>query len=124
MIENNLEMPTEMKESFLAIGTCPVSATINIVGGKWKVIILYLISYNISRFSQIHKLIQGISKKTLAEQLRELENDGIILRKVYPQVPPRVEYSMTAKGLTLRPIIFSMRDWGMKFAIDKGGNGC
>ncbi|NIJ52638.1 winged helix-turn-helix transcriptional regulator [Dyadobacter arcticus] len=115
MTENNLEMPAEMKESFLAIGTCPVSTTIGIIGGKWKVIILYLISYDICRFSHIHKLIDGISKKTLAEQLKELENDGIILRKAFPEVPPRVEYSLTAKGLTLRPIIFSMRDWGIKF---------
>jgi DNA-binding HxlR family transcriptional regulator len=64
-------------------------------------------------------MIEGISKKTLTEQLRELESDGIISRKVYAEVPPRVEYTMTAKGLTLRPIIFAMRDWGMEFGTDK-----
>ena len=115
-----LEMPAEMKESFLAIGGCPVSATIQIIGGKWKVVILYLISYKISRFSEIHRLIEGISKKTLTEQLRELESDGIISRKVFAEVPPRVEYTMTEKGLTLRAIIFAMRDWGMEFGRNKG----
>ena len=112
-------MPAEMQESFLAIGGCPVSATIRIIGGKWKVVILYLISYKINRFSEIHRMIEGISKKTLTEQLRELERDGIIDRKVFAEVPPRVEYTMTEKGLTLRPIIFSMRDWGMEFGADK-----
>jgi DNA-binding HxlR family transcriptional regulator len=117
-MDNQLEMPAEMKESFLVIGGCPVSATIQIIGGKWKVVILYLISYKISRFSEIHRLIEGISKKTLTEQLRELERDGIISRTVYAEVPPRVEYRMTDKGLTLRPIIFAMRDWGMQFGAD------
>ena len=118
-VNTHLEMPAEMKESFLAIGGCPVSATIQIIGGKWKVVILYLISYKISRFSEIHRLIEGISKKTLSEQLRELESDGIISRKAYAEVPPRVEYTMTEKGLTLRPIIFAMRDWGLEFGADK-----
>ena len=112
-------MPAEMKESFLKVGGCPVSATIRIIGGKWKVVILYLISYEISRFSEIHRLIEGISKKMLAEQLRELESDGIISRKAYAEVPPRVEYAMTEKGLTLRPIIFAMRDWGIQFSSDE-----
>lgn len=114
-----IEMPLEMKNSFLTIGGCPVSATIQIIGGKWKVVILYLISYKISRFTDIHRLIEGISKKMLAEQLRDLERDGIILRTVFAEVPPRVEYSMTEKGLTLRPIIFAMRDWGMEFGAEK-----
>ncbi len=108
-----------MKQSFLAIGGCPVSATIHIIGGKWKVVILYLICYQFSRFSEIHRMIEGISKKTLTEQLRELEADGIISRTVYAEVPPRVEYAMTEKGLTLRHIIFAMRDWGVEFGADK-----
>jgi DNA-binding HxlR family transcriptional regulator len=118
-MQPHLEMPLEMKESFLKMGGCPVSATIRIIGGKWKVVILYLISYNINRFSEIHRLIEGISKKTLAEQLRELESNGIISRQAYAEVPPRVEYAMTEKGLTLRPIIFAMRDWGIQFSGDQ-----
>jgi DNA-binding HxlR family transcriptional regulator len=117
MEANKLEMPAEMRESFLEIGTCPVASTINIIGGKWKVIILYVISYHIKRFGEIHQMIEGISKKILADQLRELEKDGIIHREVFAEVPPRVEYSMTEKGLTLRPIIFSMRDWGLKHTL-------
>lgn len=119
MIEKKLEMPAEMRLSFLEIGTCPVAATINIIGGKWKVIILYLISYDIKRFGEIHRMIERISKKILTDQLRELESDGIIYRKVFAEVPPRVEYSLTEKGLTLRPIIFSMRDWGLKHTLPK-----
>lgn len=102
-----------MRDSYLAIGTCPVAATLEVIGGKWKVIILYLISYDIRRFGEIHRLIKGISKKILTEQLRELEKDGILHREVFAEVPLRVEYTMTEKGLTLRPIIFSMRDWGI-----------
>jgi DNA-binding HxlR family transcriptional regulator len=119
MEDKKIEMPAEMKQSFLEIGTCPVAATINIIGGKWKVLILYLISYEIKRFGEIHRMIEGISKKILTEQLRELENDNIIHREVFAEVPPRVEYSMTEKGLTLRPIIFSMRDWGLKYALNE-----
>ena len=115
--ENKLPMPAEMKNSFLQIGTCPVAATIHVIGGKWKVIILYLISYEINRFGQLHKLIEGISKKILTDQLRELEGDGLISRKVFAEVPPRVEYRLTEKGYTLRPIIFSMRDWGLTHAL-------
>ncbi len=121
MTENKLAMPAEMMDSFLKIGTCPVAATINIIGGKWKVIILYLISYDIKRFGEIYKLIDGISKKILTDQLRELEADGIINRKVFAEVPPRVEYTLTDKGFTLRPIIFAMRDWGLKYAIQESG---
>ena len=117
MKENKLAMPAEMMDSFLKIGTCPVAATINIIGGKWKVIILYLISYDIKRFGEIHKLIEGISKKILTDQLRELEADGIINREVFAEVPPRVEYTLTDKGFTLRPIIFAMRDWGLKYGM-------
>lgn len=119
MEENKIEMPAEMKQSFLEIDTCPVAATVNIIGGKWKVIILYLISYEIKRFGEIHRMIEGISKKMLTHQLRELEKDGIIHREVYAEVPPRVEYSMTEKGLSLRPVIFSLRDWGLKYALKK-----
>jgi len=110
-------MPAEIKDSFLAIGGCPVSATIQVIGGKWKVVILYLISYKINRFSEIHRLIEGISKKMLTEQLRELESDGILSREVFAEVLPHVEDSLAEKRLTMRPIIFAMRDWGIEFGM-------
>ncbi|MCW3116570.1 MAG: hypothetical protein JWM28_652 [Chitinophagaceae bacterium] len=96
---------------------CPVSATIGVIGGKWKPIILYLISHDINRFGEMINMIDGISKKMLTDQLRELEKDGIIDRKTFNEVPPRVEYTITERGLTLRPIILSMREWGLKHVL-------
>ena len=119
--ENKVPMPAEMQLSYFDIDNCPVAATIRVIGGKWKVIILYLISYDIKRFGEMHSRISGISKKTLTEQLRELEADGIIRREVFAEIPPRVEYSITEKGLTLRPIILSMSEWGMKHIINADG---
>jgi len=110
-------MPAEMRPSFLSFDSCPVTATIGIIGGKWKVIILYLIAYGYNRFGEMHSMIEGISKKMLTDQLRELEKDGIIHREVYAQIPPKVEYSITDKGLTLRPIILAMSAWGMKYIL-------
>jgi DNA-binding HxlR family transcriptional regulator len=107
----------ELRSDFMKNEKCPVSATIRIIGGKWKPIILYLISHEINRFGEMHGMIESISKKMLTDQLRELERDGIIERHVFAEIPPRVEYSITEKGLTLRPIILSMREWGLKHAL-------
>lgn len=110
-----------LREDFMKNEQCPVAATIAVIGGKWKPIILYLISHEINRFGEMHHMICGISKKMLTDQLRELEGDGIIERKVFPEIPPRVEYYMTEKGWTLRPIILSMREWGLKYAVGING---
>ena len=104
----------ELRQDFMINEQCPVSVTVNIIGGKWKPIILYLISHDINRFGEMIGMIHGISKKMLTQQLRELEKDGIIERSVFPEAPPRVEYSITEKGWTLRPIILAMREWGLK----------
>jgi DNA-binding HxlR family transcriptional regulator len=85
-----------------------------VIGGKWKPIIMYLISHDINRFSEMHGKIEGISKKMLTGQLREVEADGIICRAAFAEKPPRVEYTLTEKGFTLRPIILAMREWGLK----------
>ncbi len=92
--------------------SCPVTHCMSMIGGKWKTIILYLISLKINRFGQMQRNCDGISKQMLTNQLRELEKDGIIKRKIYAEIPPRVEYSITAKGKTLFPIIESMKTWG------------
>ncbi|MEL7121301.1 MAG: helix-turn-helix domain-containing protein [Bacteroidota bacterium] len=84
------------------------------IGGKWKPIILYLITKGANRFGILQRGIQGISKQMLTKQLRELETDGILNRKIYAEIPPRVEYSMTDLGNSLLPIIESMRNWGEK----------
>jgi DNA-binding HxlR family transcriptional regulator len=94
--------------------SCPVTTTLSVIGGKWKPIILYILSAETKRFGQIRKLIPSISQKMLTQQLRELEMDGIIDRKVYPVVPPKVEYSLTEYGGTLMPILRAMAAWGKR----------
>lgn len=97
-----------MTESYF----CPVTATVSIVGGKWKPIILWILFQEKRRFSQLKKFIPGITQKMLTQQLRELERDGIVHREVYPVVPPQVEYSLTQKGYSLAPILQAMEKWG------------
>jgi len=87
------------------------------IGGKWKTIIMYLITHDVNRFGIMLRMIDGISKKMLTKQLRELESDGLINRKVYAEVPPRVEYSITKKGKSIKPIIIAMREWGLKHVL-------
>jgi|SRR5579884_949709 DNA-binding HxlR family transcriptional regulator len=93
---------------------CPVEATLDVIGGKWKVLILYYLKENIRRFGELKRSIPGITQKMLTQQLRELEADGLINRKVYAQVPPKVEYTLTEYGESLEPILKLMCDWGIK----------
>ena len=90
----------------------PVHITLNVIGGKWKPIILWFVKEETIRFGKLHKQIGEITSKMLTQQLRELEHDGLILRNVYPQVPPKVEYSLTKYGETLLPVLESMAIWG------------
>ena len=99
------------------VENCPVTATMGIIGGKWKLLILHLVSNDINRFGKMSMMLKDISKQMLTTQLRELESDGIIERKIYPEIPPRVEYFLTEKGKTLQPIIHLMRDWGNEYLI-------
>ena len=92
---------------------CSVEATLSVIGGRWKPVIIFnLLQNDVLRFSQLKKKIEGITQRMLTNQLRELEKDKIVMRKVYAEVPPRVEYSLTDYGRTLEPIMISMRDWG------------
>lgn len=91
---------------------CPVTATMEVIGGKWKLLILHLINNDIRRFGKMSMMLKDISKQMLTTQLRELENDGIIERTIYPEIPPRVEYSLSKKGKSLLPIVELMKDWG------------
>jgi DNA-binding HxlR family transcriptional regulator len=93
---------------------CPVSATLKVIGGKWKLPLLWYLREGKKRYSELQRIIGGITPKMLAQQLRELEHDGIVLRTVFPVVPPRVEYSLTPYGRTLQPILAQMGDWGDK----------
>lgn len=95
---------------------CPVEATLSQIGGKYKMIILYhLLQDGTLRYNQIQKYIPQATAKMLAQQLRELENDNLINRKVYPVVPPKTEYSLTERGLSLKDIIESTCEWGRKY---------
>lgn len=91
---------------------CPLTQAINVIGGKWKPIIIYQLHRSPRRFGQLDAIIPGISRKVLTSQLNELVRDGLVTRKSYPEVPPRVEYQLTAKGTELIPIFSSMADWG------------
>lgn len=101
---------------------CPVEATIGVIGGKWKSLILYhLIERGILRFNEFSKLLPPVTAQMLTAQLRELESDGLIHRKVYAQVPPKVEYSLTPFGKTIIPLIVAMTEWGNSYIDVAGG---
>jgi DNA-binding HxlR family transcriptional regulator len=93
---------------------CPVHRTLKFIGGKWKPIILFYLKEGTKRSSELSRRIPQASPKVLTQQLRELERDGVIRRKIHPAVPPRVEYSLTQLGNSLRPVLQAMCDWGMK----------
>jgi DNA-binding HxlR family transcriptional regulator len=93
---------------------CPVEATLDVIGGKWKALILFWLADQVCRFGELRRKIPDISEHMLTQQLRELENHGVVQRKVYPVVPPKVEYSLTPYGRTLRPITNLMCQWGKK----------
>ena len=91
----------------------PFGYTLSIIGGKWKMIILYFVyRHEVVRYNELQRLIGTITYKTLSVQLKELEKDGLIIRKEYPQIPPKVEYSLTEKGKSLIPIMDAMCYWG------------
>ena len=98
--------------SYTCNNGCPVEATLEIIGGKWKGVILYHLMERTYRFGELKRVMQGVTQRMLTKQLRELEKDGIIHRKVYAEVPPKVEYSLTDVGESLREVMMMMRDWG------------
>jgi DNA-binding HxlR family transcriptional regulator len=98
--------------------SCPVLRTAAIISGKWTLLILRDLSKGINRFSALERSLTGISPKTLSERLKGLEKAGIVTRKSYAEVPPRVEYTLTAMGLELIPLIDHMRDYGTKWLSD------
>lgn len=99
---------------------CPVSATLELIGGKYKALILWHLCDGVMRFSALKKLVLRATPKMLTQQLRELEEDGLLNRKVYPVVPPKVEYSLTEKGRSLKPILNAMFEWGSGLLKENG----
>jgi DNA-binding HxlR family transcriptional regulator len=106
-MENKIENPP-----------CPVTATITLIGGRWKPIILYHLSDHTRRFGEIAARMPAISRKVLSEQLKELEADGLINRRQFKEIPPRVEYSLTELGKSVRPLLIHMATWGQEMVLN------
>ena len=94
---------------------CPVATTVQLIGSKWKLLILRNLLVRPWRFNELKKSLEGISQKVLTDSLRSMEADGIITRTVYPEVPPRVEYTLSELGESMRPIIGAMEQWGIQY---------
>lgn len=94
---------------------CPVETTLNLIGNKWKVLILRDLMPGTKRFGELKKSIGNVSQKVMTAQLRDMEADGLVTRTVYPEVPPRVEYNLTDLGKSLRPVLNSLSDWGENY---------
>ena len=100
--------------------SCPVTATMQVLGGKWKAILINAIYHTSpARFGELKRSVKGITQSMLTQQLRELEDDGLVSRKIYAEIPPKVEYTLTEFGLTLSPIMQSMANWGKEYRINK-----
>lgn len=104
------------KDYTCALG-CPVEATLDLIGGKWKAVILYHLRDQVLRFNELQRRLTGISQRLLTKQLRELEEVGFVSRTVYAEVPPKVEYRLTKKGETLRPVIRALELWGQDYLV-------
>ena len=98
-----------------ALPACPVETTLTLIGDKWKVLILRDLIPGTKRFGELKKSIGSVSQKVLTAQLRDMEGSGLVTRKVYAEVPPRVEYSLTELGKSLKPILDSMQNWGEEY---------
>ena len=110
----------DKKIFFFDENTCPVTATMKVLGGKWKPILINAIYFTApARFGELKRSITGITQSMLTQQLRELEEHGIISRKIYAEIPPKVEYTLTEFGLTLSPILVSMAQWGKEYKLNK-----
>ena len=98
---------------------CPVATTVQMIGSKWKLLIMRNLLQRPWRFNELKKDLEGISQKVLTDSLRSMEGDGIITRTVYPEVPPRVEYALSEVGESMRPIIKAMEDWGNDYKANR-----
>jgi DNA-binding HxlR family transcriptional regulator len=99
---------------------CPVEVTLALLGNKWKVLILRELFKGTKRFGELSRGVPNISQKMLTQQLRQMEEDNLVSRKIYPEVPPRVEYSLTDIGKSLSPILDAMHKWGAKYMMQNG----
>lgn len=100
---------------------CPIEVSLEVIGGMWKTLIIRELMNGTRRYSEIHRTLTPVTHKMLAQQLRDLENDGVVLRKVYPQVPPKVEYSLSTLGKEMIPLMGAMKDWGERVLRHRNG---
>ena len=110
-----------MKTKAELIPECPVAATVQLIGNKWKLLIIRNLLVRPWRFNELHRNLDGISQKVLTDSLRSMEADGIITRTVYPEVPPRVEYALSELGESLKPILDAMEQWGNQYKGEMRG---
>lgn len=115
-------MKTTMRHKHYNLPGCSVEAALEAIGGKWKGGILFHLLDGTKRFSELRRLLPGISQRALTQQLRELENVGVVHRKVYAQVPPRVDYSLTPLGQSLKPVVKLLEQWGERYQSEKQDN--
>jgi len=108
-----------MEVKLFDLVNCPVTATMDIIGGKWKVLIIHLVNHDINRFGKLSMMLKDVSRQMLTTQLRDLEKDGILERIVYAEIPPRVEYFLTPKGKALIPVLNALHDWGLGYALEE-----
>ena len=97
---------------------CPIEMTLNMIQGKWKIVIMFRLIEQTRRFNELSRLLPNITQRMLTNQLRELEKDGLIHREIYPEVPPKVEYSLTELSKSIMPILLSLKDWGKAHMLD------
>ncbi len=106
----------EFEKKIVSLQDTPFGYTLSVIGGKWRLVILYwLVEYQTLRFNELYRKIGTITYKILSTQLKDMETDGLIIRKEYPQIPPKVEYSLSDKGRSLYPIMEAMCQWGMEY---------
>ncbi|RRB04825.1 winged helix-turn-helix transcriptional regulator [Larkinella rosea] len=122
IIDNEAVVKKDFSEDLspYLVTKCPVTLTNLIIGGKWKPVIIHNVSRGIIRFGEMQRAMPGVSKKMLTQELRDLERNGILNRKIFAQIPPRVEYSLTALGQATLPILYSMAMWGLEYAKQLG----
>lgn len=111
---------SKWKDAKTCVAGCPVEATLNLIDGKWKGVILYHLQGGTQRFGELKRRMPGVTQRMLTKQLRALEDDGLVVRKVYPEVPPRVEYRLSELGEGLRPVIEALRVWGVDYCARQG----
>lgn len=113
-------MPRPRHERFDCSPGCPVEATLSLIGGKWKGVVLWHLLQGTLRFNEIRRRLPNVTQRMLTNQLRELETDGFVIRTVYPEVPPKVEYTLSERGRSLEAVILALKAWGEANVEDAG----